>query len=121
MQAPSSGQVGNQGKPGQDQQGMGQQQQSMQNPARAQRKTWRPYDARTGRSLSDTQLDQFYRNDAAKLKRTVGKINPNTIAQNPYLKADESPYYRNQRDMKFEMANFRNPKAINNYYQNRNF
>ena len=58
----------------------------VQSPAMAQRRRpSRPYDARTGHSLSDTQLNNFYRNDAA-LYRQVGGASPNAVAQNPFLK-----------------------------------
>ena len=66
----------------------------MQSPAMAQRRrSSRPYDARTGNSYSDTQLNDFYRNDAY-LYGQVGGASPNAVAQNPYLK--ESDFNRPQ-------------------------
>ena len=66
----------------------------MQSPAMAQRRrSSRPYDARTGHSFSDTQLNNFYRNDVA-LYRQVGGASPNAVAQNPFLK--ESNFNRPQ-------------------------
>lgn len=76
------------------QQVRGMPQEFMQSPAMAQRrKPSRPYDARTGRSFSDTQLNNFYRNDAA-LYRQAGGASPNAVAQNPFLK--ESNFNRSQ-------------------------
>jgi hypothetical protein len=76
------------------QQVRGMPQEFMQSPAMAQRRrSSRPYDARTGHSLSDTQLNNFYRNDAA-LYRQVGGASPNAVAQNPFLK--ESNFNRPQ-------------------------
>lgn len=86
----------NQGKPGQKGRGQvrGMPQEFMQSPAMAQRRrSSRPYDARTGRSFSDTQLNNFYRNDA-DLYRQVGGASPNAVAQNPFLK--ESNFNRPQ-------------------------
>ena len=69
-------------------------QEFMQSPAMAQRRrSSRPYDARTGHSISDTQLNNFYRNDA-DLYRQVGGASPNAVAQNPFLK--ESNFNRPQ-------------------------
>ena len=88
------GQAQGGGKPQGGGQARGMPQEFMQSPAMAQRrKPSRPYDARTGRSFSDTQLNNFYRNDAA-LYRQVGGASPNAVAQNPFLK--ESDFNRSQ-------------------------
>ena len=73
----------------QPQQGKGQPkgmpQEMVQSPAMAQKRMRTlPYEARTGRSLSDTELNNFHRNDAA-LYRQVGGTPMGGSSQNPYL------------------------------------
>tara|TARA_R110002153_G_scaffold134699_1_gene284125 strand:+ start:370 stop:1140 length:771 start_codon:yes stop_codon:yes gene_type:complete len=54
-----------------------------QSPAKAQ---FNAYDARTGSSLSDTQLDKFYKNEAEMYRRAGGSlIDGGGSSQNPYL------------------------------------
>ena len=62
-------------------------QEFMQSPAMAQRrKPSRPYYARTGHSLSDTQLNNFYRNEAALYRQVGGSpMGGGGSSQNPYL------------------------------------
>lgn len=69
------------------QQVRGMPQEFMQSPAMAQRrKPSRPYDARTGHSLGDTQLNNFYRNEAALYRQVGGSpMGGGGSSQNPYL------------------------------------
>ena len=58
-----------------------------QSPAMAQRRrSSRPYDARTGRSLSDNELNNFYRSEAEAYRRAGGSLmGGGVLSQNPYL------------------------------------
>jgi len=78
-----------------------------QNPAMAQRQAPRPYDARTGQSMGDTQLNQVYRNDAAMYRRMGGATDPRTIAQNPYLmNAQDKAFYDYNQAIKNAQSRF---------------
>ena len=78
----------NQGKPGQKgrRQARGMPQKFMQSPAMAQkRKPSRLYGARTGRSLSDNELKNFYRTEAALYRQAGLSPMGGSSSQNPYF------------------------------------
>ena len=110
-----------QGKPGQG--GLGQARgmpkEFVQSPAMAQkRQAWTPYSARTGRELKGEQLDDFYRQEANNWRRGQSKPKDN-ITNNPYFNGTpDDQYLRNKQATEYSMANYQNPSAVSNYYQN---
>ena len=98
-------------------------QEMVQSPAMAQKtRSWTPYDARTGRDLKGAELNNLYRSELASWQKgliAAPKFNRNN---NPYLdKFKNDQYYKNKRATEYSMANYQNPNAMSNYYQNLNF
>ena len=115
----------NQGKPGQQSQGQGRgmPREMVQSPAMAQkRKSWTPYDARTGRVLKNNELNNLYRTEYALHKKDKGRPPEGVLNQNPFINREwNNSYNKNKRATEYSMANYQNPNAMSNYYQNLNF
>jgi hypothetical protein len=80
-----------------------------QSPAKAQ---FNVYDARTGSSLSDTQLDNFHRNEAALYRQAGGSpIGGGGSSQNPYLMSEiDRSVFEDNSKYQTAIDNARKPK-----------
>ena len=127
MQAPSSIKVGKyagktSAKPGQQSQGQGggMPREMVQSPAMAQRrKSWTPYNARTGQDLKGAELNNLYRSELASWQKGLQPAPKFNRNNNPYLNQFENDqYYKNKRATEYSMANYQNPNAMSDYYKN---
>jgi len=92
----------------------------VQSPAMAQaRKSWTPYDARTGRVLKGEELNNLYRNEYDLYKKAGGRPSEGVLNTNPIINREwNNSYNKNKRATEYSMANYQNPNAMSNYYQN---
>lgn len=115
----------NQGKPGQRSQGQGRgmPREMVQSPAMAQkRKSWTPYDARTWMALRGEELNNLYRSEYGLYKRAGSRPSEGLLNTNPIINREwNNSYNKNRRATEYSMANYQNPNAMSDYYQNLNY
>jgi len=95
-------------------------QEMVQSPAMAQRrKSWTPYNARTGQDLKGAELNNLYRSELASWQKGLQPAPKFNWNNNPYLNQFKNDkYYKNKRATEYSMANYQNPNAMSDYYKN---